>query len=312
MSFWKGVKNVALNIVTLGGHSKLQNLIDEYNNLLIKYNTLVNKLENLRSSTHSILQNIIEQKRKSLYLLKKIQKQFKLKCIFSSQDKIIMKNYDNHSDFTGIKNSSAILGNTIAGLSAGLASGFGTWSLVSTFANASTGTAIGSLSGVAATNATLAWLGGGSLATGGGGMAAGAVMLGKIIFWPAAIVFSVLTYKKTNKQIQEVEAELAKLNKDMTLLENAINEIENLKIKSLEYSAQLSNLYEKLLLEFERLRKILFPNILSHLLRRFRSIFGLGYFTSNELMDINRIYSDSNVFCVLLDKKLLLIKEDNN
>lgn len=44
-------------------------------------------------------------------------------------------------------------------------------------AKASTGTAISTLRGVAARNATLAFLGGGSLAAGGGGMALGATML---------------------------------------------------------------------------------------------------------------------------------------
>jgi hypothetical protein len=42
---------------------------------------------------------------------------------------------------------------------------------------ASTGTAIGSLSGAALTNASLAALGGGALAAGGGGMAAGATVI---------------------------------------------------------------------------------------------------------------------------------------
>ena len=45
------------------------------------------------------------------------------------------------------------------------------------FASASTGTAISALHGVAATNATMAALGGGALAAGGGGMALGATML---------------------------------------------------------------------------------------------------------------------------------------
>ncbi|MDM8564325.1 hypothetical protein QUF74_01580 [Candidatus Halobeggiatoa sp. HSG11] len=44
-------------------------------------------------------------------------------------------------------------------------------------ATASTGTAISGLSGAALTNATLAWLGGGTLASGGGGMAAGTALL---------------------------------------------------------------------------------------------------------------------------------------
>jgi len=47
-------------------------------------------------------------------------------------------------------------------------------------ATASTGTAIGSLSGAAAANATLAWLGGGTLASGGGGVAAGTTVLAGI------------------------------------------------------------------------------------------------------------------------------------
>ncbi|MBQ0904985.1 hypothetical protein [Micromonospora sp. U21] len=59
---------------------------------------------------------------------------------------------------------------------------------VSAFASASTGTAISGLSGAAATNAALAWLGGGSLATGGGGMAAGAIVLNLIMIAPAAFI----------------------------------------------------------------------------------------------------------------------------
>lgn len=51
-----------------------------------------------------------------------------------------------------------------------------TWA-VGTFAAASTGTAISSLSGAAASNAILAWLGGGSLASGGGGIVAGKAVL---------------------------------------------------------------------------------------------------------------------------------------
>ena len=45
------------------------------------------------------------------------------------------------------------------------------WTLVGTFGTASTGAAIGGLSGAAATSATAAWFGGGSVAAGGLGMA---------------------------------------------------------------------------------------------------------------------------------------------
>lgn len=49
--------------------------------------------------------------------------------------------------------------------------------VATTFGVASTGTSISLLSGAAATNAALAWLGGGALAAGGGGMAAGQALL---------------------------------------------------------------------------------------------------------------------------------------
>jgi hypothetical protein len=64
----------------------------------------------------------------------------------------------------------------------------GTLGLIGLFGTASTGTAISGLSGSAAWNATLAWLGGGSLAAGGGGMALGTVVLGGITVGPALMI----------------------------------------------------------------------------------------------------------------------------
>ena len=57
---------------------------------------------------------------------------------------------------------------------------------VSALATASTGTAISTLSGAAATNATLAWLGGGAISAGGGGVAAGTAVLGALTATAAA------------------------------------------------------------------------------------------------------------------------------
>ena len=59
---------------------------------------------------------------------------------------------------------------------------------VSAFASAGTGTAISTLSGVAAQNATFAWLGGGTIAAGGGGVAAGTAVLGAVTILPALLI----------------------------------------------------------------------------------------------------------------------------
>lgn len=80
------------------------------------------------------------------------------------------------------------VGGIIASGGAGALAGFGAFGGAGLLASASTGTAISSLSGVAATNATLAWFGGGSLATGGLGMAGGAWVLGGVVAAPVILV----------------------------------------------------------------------------------------------------------------------------
>lgn len=70
------------------------------------------------------------------------------------------------------------LGGAALGTAGGFAAASATTAAVMALGTASTGTAISTLSGVAATNATLAALGGGSLAAGGGGMALGTTILG--------------------------------------------------------------------------------------------------------------------------------------
>lgn len=70
----------------------------------------------------------------------------------------------------------------------GAAAGFAVYGGVMALGAASTGTAISSLAGVAATNATLAAIGGGSLATGGLGMAGGTAILGAAVAGPVLAI----------------------------------------------------------------------------------------------------------------------------
>lgn len=104
--------------------------------------------------------------------------------------------------------------NMLAGAAGGLAAGgamaFGAFGAVGTFAAASTGTAIASLSGAAATNATLAWLGGGALAAGGGGMAAGAAVLGGIVAGPALAIFGCVVGAQASAKLDQAKSNLAK------------------------------------------------------------------------------------------------------
>lgn len=81
-----------------------------------------------------------------------------------------------------------VLGSIAGAGAAGAAAGFAVYGGVMTFAAASTGTAISSLAGAAATNATLAAIGGGSLAAGGLGIAGGTMILGAAVAAPVLAI----------------------------------------------------------------------------------------------------------------------------
>ncbi len=127
-------------------------------------------------------------------------------------------------------------------------------------ATASTGTLIGTLHGAAATNATLAWFGGGSLAAGGLGMTGGMVVLGGLVAGPAIFVGGWLLDRDAEKKLYEAlgkkdEAKNfeAQVNKIVTELNritdrckqiidilNRLNAMFILKVKKLEQVVELS------------------------------------------------------------------------
>lgn len=104
---------------------------------------------------------------------------------------------------------SAGLGLGAAGVG-GAALAFGAYSGTMALATASTGTAIASLSGVAATNATLAWLGGGALSAGGLGMAGGTMVLGSIVAGPALAIFGHIVGNKGEEALNNAKSNLEK------------------------------------------------------------------------------------------------------
>lgn len=96
----------------------------------------------------------------------------------------------------------------------GAAAGYGGAVTVATSIGvASTGTAISSLSGAAATNAMLAWFGGGAVAAGGGGMAVGVWVLGGITAIPALGIGAFLAAREGAKALTKAKEYEAEANK---------------------------------------------------------------------------------------------------
>ena len=88
--------------------------------------------------------------------------------------------------------ATSVIGGLVGGAGAGALTAFGAYGATMTFA---------SLSGVAATNATLAFLGGGALAAGGGGMALGSTILGGAVAGPAIAILGVVMNASASKNL---------------------------------------------------------------------------------------------------------------
>ena len=125
-------------------------------------------------------------------------------------------------------------GVAVATLGPGVAMGIAT-----VFGVASTGTAVSALSGAAAANAALAWLGGGALAAGGGGMAAGEAFLalmgpiGLAIAGFGIIAGGFLFWKNKNdkKCLEDLLTRIS--NRDLKSFELAIDDL-NHRIKQID------------------------------------------------------------------------------
>lgn len=165
-------------------------------------------LDKQRTETNDYLEELGNRKYAAITInLKKFIKQYSqlqnVQLLHKNDLNIALSDFSDHS-MEEIRNDISMLESSALGVGVGAGAGamvaFGAYSGTMLLASASTGTAISALSGVAATNATLAWLGGGSLAAGGMGMAGGMMVLGAAVAGPALAIFgSVLSNSAAEK-----------------------------------------------------------------------------------------------------------------
>lgn len=120
--------------------------------------------------------------------------------------------------------------------------GTGTTALATGFGVASTGAAISGLSGAAAESATLAFLGGGSLATGGGGMALGAAALNFVVVGPALLVGGFMLHGKGSKALTEAAERRTKVAVEIARLDQHDTKLSTVDTRTDELSALLDQL----------------------------------------------------------------------
>lgn len=122
----------------------------------------------------------------------------------------------DENNFSELKELQSMASSMITGAASGAMAGaitaFGAYGAVSALATASTGTAIASLTGAAATNATLAFLGGGTLAAGGLGITGGTAVLGGLVAGPALAVLGVVVGAQASANKEKAYSNLCKAN----------------------------------------------------------------------------------------------------
>lgn len=209
MGFIKGTIKVISNVATLGGASRLEEAKASYQMSYAEHEKLCKETRSFKEKIEANVSAIGTALTEICPVLTKCEKVLKTSVgnknsiRFSYTLETIGNVEKFHSDF----NAAVGIG---AGTIAGGSLAVGSWALVGALGSASTGAAISGLSGVAATNATLAWFGGGAVAAGGAGVSDGMAMLGGIVAVPLIAIASYSTHKKAG-EIQEEKVKLDKV-----------------------------------------------------------------------------------------------------
>lgn len=128
----------------------------------------------------------------------------------------------------GLSEGLGVLGGIVGGAATGAGAGAAVGAIAGAIGTASTGTAISGLSGAAAANASLAWLGGGALSAGGGGMAAGALVVNSVIAGPALLATGFVIGKqgaKAKTKAVVAETQVGKAIAELDLFDESLRAV---------------------------------------------------------------------------------------
>lgn len=237
-----GIYGAAKGVSGAIDHSNAKDINNDARSMVDSANR---KVEEQRKATNAVLEDYGQRKLRAFngVVAEFIETFERLKNIELSQspelDKLNAGDFSNKTltglrqDYQALKDAGLGLG---AGMGGGAALAFGAYNGTMLLATASTGTAISSLGGVAATNATLAWLGGGSLAAGGYGMAGGMMVLGGIVAGPALAIFGHVLGNKGEEALNN-----ARSNREQARTIHDQAELMTGKLRAIEQVTSLAN-----------------------------------------------------------------------
>ncbi|MFU2058512.1 chemotaxis protein [Avibacterium volantium] len=145
----------------------------------------------------------------------------------------------------GVALSATVYLGQIAGSAAmGAGAAYAVYGGVMALAAASTGTPIAALSGAAAYNATMAAIGGGSLAAGGLGMAGGAAILSGVVAAPIALVAGFAYANHAEKKLENAKEYSYAVNQAILSMESANQYFEDTQYYVNKIYDELSRVYK--------------------------------------------------------------------
>ena len=316
------LQDFAKNIITFWAHQRIKNEIKVYENIAEELKDADDIMSLKRGQLNYSLSRLIEIKKNAVLSLKQIENI--TKNIRGKQREFFQYQIQNESaekiDIDDINKTITIADTALTaakGTASGISTAFGAWALVGNIGTASTGTAIHTLSGAAAYNATLAWLGGGSVAAGGGGMALGTVVLGGIVIIPALAVTGLFNHLSANKKIHNIKEKEVEALKMIELMNNNTLTFEVFEKRSDELSRAIEKSMDVFNLQYLTVYKKIYPfayysKFFKRLKERFYMIFfrqGNRYFSNEDFKNIAIIGNIAQNLAKLIDTKILIESE---
>lgn len=228
MGLLKDSLKLVNELVTLGGAGRLEDAKRAYEEANSRLQALISRANDYKTRTNSAVAAIGRLLTHAKPYLESAERLIQCRVDDRRDLDVAVRTQTLHKveRFNAGMNSAISVG---VGSIAGGTMAVGAWSLVTVFGSASTGAAIAGLSGVAATNATLAWFGGGALAAGGAGMAGGMTVLGGIVAVPLVYVAAKSTHKKA-KEVEaakvKVEESIVAVSKELEFLPAVVEQVE--------------------------------------------------------------------------------------
>lgn len=203
----------------------------------------------------------------------------------------------------------SVLGSIAGAGAAGAAAGFAVYGGVMTFAAASTGTAISSLAGAAATNATLAAIGGGSLAAGGLGIAGGTAILGAAVAAPILAIVgwaydshadaALQNAHKANRESDQAVAKLFRATISLRATKKTVDEVH----------AALTEIHGHFMRYLDVLIDI--DNVISSNKRLGGNVDIASSFEENIINSVENGYALASILTDIISTPLFKIKQEN-